>query len=79
MARLVLLMFVDMSTANPTAFVNHVNTLKKHVEKQPNFQIQMIQVVGAVGTIDEVSKNLSHVKFIDMLKTKLVYWSYSNM
>lgn len=55
MAPLVLLMFVDMATANPTAFVNHVKTLKKHVEKQPNFHIQIIQVIGAVGTIDEVS------------------------
>ena len=55
MAPLVLVMFVDMATANPSAFVKHVDTLKQVAEQQPVYSTQVIQIIGATGTISEVS------------------------
>jgi hypothetical protein len=48
------MMFVDMATANPKAFVDHLPLLKDLAEQQPMYFVQVIQIVGAVGNIDEV-------------------------
>jgi len=51
---LILCLFVDMATANPKVFVNHVTTLQQCAETQPTSMVQVIQIMGAIATIDEV-------------------------
>ncbi|WAR14734.1 LOW QUALITY PROTEIN: MELT-like protein, partial [Mya arenaria] len=48
---LILAMFVDMATANPSVFIDHVTALKLLAEQQPVFIHQIVQIVGAVGTV----------------------------
>jgi hypothetical protein len=43
LAALVLMMFVDMATANPKAFVDHLPLLKDLAEQQPMYFVQVIQ------------------------------------
>lgn len=54
LAALVLMMFVDMATANPKAFVDYLPSLKDLAEQQPMYFIQVIQIIGAIGNIDQV-------------------------
>ncbi|WAR14779.1 MELT-like protein [Mya arenaria] len=48
---LILAMFVDMATANPAVFIDHVTALKLLAEQQPVFIHQIVKIVGAVGTV----------------------------
>ena len=67
LAALVLMMFVDMATANPKAFVDHLPLLKDLAEQQPMYFVQVIQIVGAVGNIDEENAKKSMVYFVSSL------------
>lgn len=70
LAALVLMMFVDMATANPKAFVDHLPLLKDLAEQQPMYFVQVIQIVGAVGNIDEENAKKSMVYFVSSLNLK---------
>ena len=48
-------MFVDMATANPVVFVDHVTSLKEIAEQQPVYIHQVVQIIGAIGTVSQVS------------------------
>ncbi|XP_052212839.1 ventricular zone-expressed PH domain-containing protein homolog 1-like [Dreissena polymorpha] len=50
---LILAMFVDMATANPAAFIDHMTVLKQMVDQQAAFLHQVVQIVGAVGTVSQ--------------------------
>ena len=47
-------MFTDMATANPVIFVNHVSSLKNLAERQPVYVHQVVPIIGAVGTVNQV-------------------------
>ena len=47
-------MFTDMATANPVIFVNHVTSLKNLAERQPVYIHQVVPIIGAVGTVNQV-------------------------
>ena len=47
-------MFTDMATANPVIFVNHVTALKNLSERQPVYIHQVVPIIGAVGTVNQV-------------------------
>lgn len=47
-------MFVDMASANPVVFIDHVTTLKELCELQPVYMHQVVQIIGAIGTISQV-------------------------
>lgn len=51
---LILSMFVDMATANPRTFVDHVTSLKQLAEQQPVYIHQVVQIIGATGTVSQV-------------------------
>ena len=51
---LILTLFIDLATANPTVFVDHVTALKQLAEQQPVYTNQVVQIVGAVGTVSQV-------------------------
>ncbi|KAH3823592.1 hypothetical protein DPMN_125400 [Dreissena polymorpha] len=42
-----------MATANPAAFVDHMTVLKQMVDQQAAFLHQVVQIVGAVGTVSQ--------------------------
>ena len=65
-APLVLSMFVDMATANPAAFIDHIDPIKKSVETQPMLMSMMAQVVGAIGTVNKVSLSFVNRNFISV-------------
>ena len=50
----ILNMFIDLATANPIVFVDHVTQLKQFSEQQPIYTQQVVQIVGAVGTVSKV-------------------------
>ena len=49
-----MVMFVDMATANPKPFVDHVTKLRSFAEQQPVHIVQVFQIIGAIGSINEV-------------------------
>ncbi|XP_053380876.1 ventricular zone-expressed PH domain-containing protein homolog 1-like [Mercenaria mercenaria] len=51
---LILTMFVDMATANPVVFVDHVTSLKEIAEQQPVYIHQVVQIIGALGTVSQL-------------------------
>lgn len=51
---LILTMFIDLATANPIVFVDHVTTLKEIAEQQPVYIQQVVQIIGALGTVSQV-------------------------
>ncbi|XP_060066450.1 protein melted-like [Ylistrum balloti] len=53
LSSMILCLFVDMATANPFIFVDHVPTLQKAAEQQPTFLIQVIQIMGALATLNK--------------------------
>lgn len=53
-------MFVDMAIANPVVFIDHVTSLKQLTEQQPVYIHQVVQIIGAVGTVSQVG--LIHVR-----------------
>ena len=55
---LILTMFTDMATANPVIFVNHVTALKNLAERQPVYIHQVVPIIGAVGTVNQVRVGL---------------------
>jgi len=64
-------MFVDMASANPVVFVDHMTALKLLAEQQPAYLNQIVQIVGAVGTVSlvtilsySINKILTLPKFI---------------
>lgn len=59
---LVLIIFVDMATSNPRAFVSYLPSLKDLAEQQPMYFVQMVQIVGAVGNIDKVCGKILIIK-----------------
>ncbi|KAK3609256.1 hypothetical protein CHS0354_006181 [Potamilus streckersoni] len=63
LAPLILSMFVDMATANPSAFLSHVINLKHFAEEQPIYMHQVVQVIGATGTLgkDEAKKSMEYM------------------
>ena len=65
-APLVLSMFVDMAMANPAAFIDHIDPIKKSVETQPMLMSMMAQVVGAIGTVNKVSLSFVNRNFISV-------------
>ncbi|KAH3823606.1 hypothetical protein DPMN_125415 [Dreissena polymorpha] len=42
-----------MATANPAAFIDHMTVLKQMVDQQAAFLHQVVQIVGAVGTVSQ--------------------------
>ncbi|CAG2226491.1 Ventricular zone-expressed PH domain-containing protein [Mytilus edulis] len=70
LAALVLMMFVDMATANPKAFVDYLPSLKDLAEQQPMYFIQVIQIIGAIGNIDQDNARRSMVYFVSCLGMK---------
>lgn len=67
---LVLIIFVDMATFNPKAFVSYLPLLKDLAEQQPMYFVQMIQIVGAVGNIDKENAKKSMDYFVSCLSLK---------
>lgn len=51
---LILNMFIDMATSSPVIFIDHVATLKQLAEQQPVYIHQVVQIIGAIGTVSEV-------------------------
>ncbi|OWF39852.1 Ventricular zone-expressed PH domain-containing protein-like 1 [Mizuhopecten yessoensis] len=48
---MILCLFVDMATASPLIFVDHVSTLQKVAKQQPTHIVQVMQIMGALVTI----------------------------
>ena len=51
---LILNMFIDIATSSPVIFVDHVTTLKQLAEQQPVYIHQVVQIIGAIGTVSQV-------------------------
>ncbi|XP_048762848.2 ventricular zone-expressed PH domain-containing protein homolog 1-like [Ostrea edulis] len=67
LAPLVLVMFVDMAIANPKPFVSFAPVLKASAEKQPIHLIHVLQIMGAIGTINEEQAQQSMAYFVSNL------------
>ncbi|XP_041377573.1 ventricular zone-expressed PH domain-containing protein homolog 1-like [Gigantopelta aegis] len=67
---LVLSIFVNMATANPAAFVDHLDPIKKTVETQPMLMPLVAQIVGAVGTVNKTEAKNSMDYLVSQLSCK---------
>ena len=56
---LLLCMFVDIATSIPSIFIDHLTVLKQVSEQHPSHMVQVIQIIGAVATIGEVSSTIN--------------------
>ena len=55
LAATVLTTFVDLALASPASLVTHREAITSAVKQQPVLICQAAQILGTVGTIDEVS------------------------
>jgi hypothetical protein len=55
LAPVVLQIFVDMAMSGPATFIPHSDTLTQLAETQPLYITQVIQIMGAMATVSEVS------------------------
>ncbi|KAK3105302.1 hypothetical protein FSP39_021942 [Pinctada imbricata] len=67
MTAVVMVMFVDMATASPAPFVDHVTKLHQVAEQHPAHIVQVLQVIGAIGSIDETQARSSMKYFMSSL------------
>ncbi|KAK6174822.1 hypothetical protein SNE40_013396 [Patella caerulea] len=66
-ASTVITIFVDMAKQNPSAFVDRLDDLKKFMDNQPPLTYSVIQIIGAVGTLNETEADRSLKYFSSML------------
>ncbi|KAL4221293.1 sensory organ morphogenesis [Mactra antiquata] len=66
---LILSMFVDMATANPVVFIDHVTSLKELCESQPVYIHQVVQIIGAIGTVSQVNAVQTMNYLVSLLST----------